>query len=888
MHSIYHGHPGRAGRGNGLARRLLLVLPLLLTPLAMAVPATPPADERYSVEVLATGMPQPMELERAPDGRIFFVEIGGRLRLWKPETRTVVEAGTIEVTTEQENGLLGFALDPQFAQNQWIYLYYSPKDYIGQRLSRFVMKGDALDPASEKIVLAFGTQRRECCHHAGSVEFGPEGTLFISTGDNTHPHGDSDGYAPIDERPGQEPWDAQKSAANPGDLRGKILRIRPLLDGTYDIPPGNLFPAGTPGTRPEIYAMGCRNPWRMSVDQATGFVYWGEVGPDAGGDGPRGPRGYDEINQARKAGNFGWPYFIGNNFAYHDYDYATKKPGAAFDPAHPRNVGPNNTGAQDLPPAEPAFIYYPYGASTEFPEVGQGGRTACAGPVFHYRPEFADTHGFPEYYDNCLLWWDWERRMIKWARLDQDSRLVAIEPFSPAVPVRRMLDAVFGPDGCLYCIDYGETWGANADAKLLRVSFNHGNLPPVAVAGAAPADGAVPLKVSLTSKGSRDPDGESVGLHYEWREGETVLATGADADVVLMTPGDHVIELRVTDAGGSTATASVPVIAGNTRPDVTLEAPAEGDFFTPGQPLAWRVSVRDAEEGDSAELPDSFGPRLLLSMTADRGGVEAPGLVLMKSADCFNCHAPEHRIVGPSFLEIADKYRGAAGALEASVERVQKGSSGVWGPVPMLPHGHHTRDQIAEMVSWVFSLKPGTDKPVLHRGLSGEVAPPADAAGIRAVIIEAIFTDAGQAPASPLTGRATVTLRTRRIEAELHDGSHGTQALGGGSASGGRFVGDTSHGQHLRFASLGLATSSTITCRVASGGQGGWIEFHATAPDGPLLAKLEVPATGGWETWQEITAPLAQVGPPRGDVFAVFVNPGQSGLMNLDWIQFDH
>jgi len=880
-------HPVRAARP-WLRRAVIIAgLPALSLSANGTTSPAPPSDARYSVDVLAEGMAQPMELERAPDGRVFFIELAGRLRIWKPDTRTVVDAATINVFNEQENGLLGFALDPRFAENGWIYLLYSPKTENGQRLSRFVMTGDTLDLNTEKVVLSFGTQRRECCHHAGSVEFGPDGCLFISTGDNTHPHGDSDGYAPIDERPGMEPWDAQKSAANPGDLRGKILRLRPRPDGGYDIPEGNLFPPGTPGTRPEIYVMGCRNPWRMSVDQATGIVYWGEVGPDAGGDGPRGSRGYDEINQARTAGNFGWPYFIGNNFAYHDYDYTTKTPGPAFDPAHPRNVGPNNTGATDLPPAQPAFIYYPYGASPEFPEVGQGGRTACAGPVFHYRPEFEQTGGFPAHFDNCLLWWDWERRMIKWARLDRESKLVAIEPFTAAVPVKRMLDAQFGPDGQLYCIDYGETWGANADARLLRVSFTHGNLPPVAVAAATPPAGALPLAVSLGADGSRDPDGEASALRYEWRLGDTVLATTAEAEITLTTAGNHAIELRVTDADGATATAAAAVVAGNAPPQLTLESPVDGDFFTPGAPVAWRVRVRDAEEGDSTELPDSFGPRVLVSLAADRGGAEAPGFTLMKSADCFNCHAPEHRLVGPSFLEIAEKYRGVEGALEASVDRVQKGSSGVWGPVPMLPHGHHTREQIEAMVAWVYALTPGSDQPVLMRGLSGETALPGTPEGVRALRVEAVFTDAGQAPASPLTTRATATLRPRLIEAELHDGHHGTQALGGNSASGGRFIGDTHHGQHLRFASLDLTRSSTLTCRVASGGQGGHIEFRAAAPDGPLLATVVVPVTGGWESWRELTTPLATHTTPRTDVFAVFVNPGHSGLMNLDWVRFD-
>lgn len=861
--------------------------PALLALTLSSAAQTPPPDARYEVDVLAEGMAQPTELEVAPDGRVFFIEIGGRLRIWKPDTRSIVEAGTIQVETAQENGLLGFALDPKFSDNRRIFIFYSPKDETGQRLSRFVMNGDTLDAASEKVVLRFGTQRRECCHHAGSVEFGPDGNLFISTGDNTHPHGDSAGYAPIDQRKGQEPWDAQKSAANPNDLRGKILRIRPKEDGTFEIPPGNLFPAGTAGTRPEIYCMGCRNPWRMSVDPATGFVYWGEVGPDAGGDGPRGPRGYDEINQAKKAGNHGWPYFIGNNFAYADYDYATQKVGAKFDPLHPRNDGVNNTGIKNLPPAVPAFIYYPYGASEQFPAVGQGGRTACAGPVFHFRPEFEKTNGFPAFYDNCLLWWDWERRMVKWARLDKDSNLVAIEPFTAAVKVKRLLDAQFASDGTLYCLDYGETWGANADSRLLRVSFLHGNMPPLAAATASPSSGALPLKVSLSSTGSSDPDGDAAALKYEWRAGGKVISSEANPVITLETAGDHIVELTATDAAGAATKSALSIVAGNSQPEVKLLTPADGDFFLPGQPVKWSAAVRDAEEGDSATQPDSFGARLLLSASLDRGGAEAPGLTLMKSADCFNCHAPEHRIVGPSFLEIAAKYRGVEGAAKASAERVIKGSSGVWGPVPMLPHGHHTREQVEQMVEWVFSLQPGADKPILQRGLAGEVAVPADAGSARAIHIEATFTDAGAPPASPLTARAGVTLRNRRIEAELCDAKNGTQALGGGSASGGKFIGDTHHGQWLKFSALNLSKVSRIAARTASGGQGGGIEFHAGKPDGPLLARLEVPVTGGWETWREITASITKPDPATTDLYLVFHNPGKGGLMNVDWVQFE-
>ncbi len=231
----------------------------------------------------------------------------------------------------------------------------------------------------------------------------------------------NNGYAPIDERPGRSDWDAQKSSSNMNDLRGKILRIKPEDNGTYSIPAGNLFPANGSQGRPEIYVMGNRNPFRFSVDPETGWLYWGEVGPDAGADNPTfGPRGYDEFNQARAAGNFGWPYFIANNLAYREYDFATGISGPAFNPAAPVNNSPNNTGGQNLPPAQPAWIWYPYGASTAFPELGsRPGRTAMGGPVYHHdRASPASTRKLPEYFDDTLFIYEWSRNWIKEVKID--------------------------------------------------------------------------------------------------------------------------------------------------------------------------------------------------------------------------------------------------------------------------------------------------------------------------------------------------------------------------------------------------------------------------------------------------------------------------------------
>jgi cytochrome c len=83
---------------------------------------------------------------------------------------------------------------------------------------------------------------------------------------------------PLTNAKGREAWDAQRTAANTNDFRGKVLRIHPEPGGGYTIPDGNLFPKGTQGTRPEIYVMGCRNPFRISVDAKRGWLYWGDVG----------------------------------------------------------------------------------------------------------------------------------------------------------------------------------------------------------------------------------------------------------------------------------------------------------------------------------------------------------------------------------------------------------------------------------------------------------------------------------------------------------------------------------------------------------------------------------------------------------------------------------
>jgi cytochrome c len=465
-----------------------------------------------------------MELAVAPDGRVFWAERAGVVKMWKPANQTTVEIARIKVFDGLEDGLLGITLDPNFSNNGWVYLNHSlPETKVDEngrksgmiRVSRYSLRGDQFDLDSAKAIIDIPTQRDECCHVGGSIGFDAKGNLYIAIGDNTNPF-DSDGYSPHDERPGRSPWDAQKSSANMNDLRGGISRIHPEPDGTYTIPAGNLFPPGTPGTRPEVYVKGTRNGFRLNVDQRTGILYWGDVGPDAGNFDPkRGPAGFDAVMQAKKPGFFGWPYSRGDNRPYartdfvarakHQsekaaYDKAVKaakeknepvpsdlKAPASFvtgdpvffDPAKPLNTSPNNTGTKELPPTQPAFIWYPHGLSSRFPVVNSGGgRTAMAGPVYYFDEKLDSPRKLPKKFDHTLFIYEWSRNWIIAVHLDENNNIARtadgkphMERFCANMTFKRPMDMELGPDGCLYLIEFGTAWSNNKDTQIVRIEY---------------------------------------------------------------------------------------------------------------------------------------------------------------------------------------------------------------------------------------------------------------------------------------------------------------------------------------------------------------------------------------------------------------------------------
>jgi glucose/arabinose dehydrogenase len=557
-----------------------------------------------------------------PNLDILIAQRRGEIMMYKNETQKVKQVGFLNAYfktstpgVNAEEGVLGLAKDPNFSKNNWIYIFYSPIDTSVNRLSRFEFKNDTLDLTSEKIILQFYSQREICCHTGGSIAFGPDGLLYLSAGDNSTPFNEpgqkfvNNGYAPLNDEPGHLQYDARRSSGNSNDLRGKILRIKLKDDGSYDIPEGNLYPKGTPKTRPEIYVQGNRNPYRISVDQKNSFLYWGEVGPDAANDSldTRGPRGYDEVNQARKAGNFGWPLFVGNNYPYRNYDYTNGTSTKSFDPAKPINESRNNTGIQELPPVSPAFIWYPYAASPDFPSVGTGGRNAMAGPVF-YSDMYPKETSLPAYYNGKLFIYEWIRGWIKVVTMKENGDFDKMEPFMPGVKFNSIIDMELGPEGKIYLLEYGSGWfSKNPDAAISVIEYVSGNrAPAIASLSSNRSTGALPFTVKLSAE-AKDPENDPMTYTWNLGDGTTKETTVPTLDYTYDKIGDYSVNVDIKDDKGASAKSeTIQLYAGNETPEVSIALTGNKSFYFPGKKVNYSVSVADKDNPTGKTDPANY------------------------------------------------------------------------------------------------------------------------------------------------------------------------------------------------------------------------------------------------------------------------------------------
>jgi glucose/arabinose dehydrogenase len=435
---------------------------------------------------------EPIGFSIAKDGRIFFTErASGKLKTIAPDG-TVKLMGTFAINNGNELGLRYVTPDPAFATNKWLYVLYTPNNPHVNRLARIHVKDDwTVDMATLKPLIDMPWTYETCCHQGGAMGWDAFGNLYVSTGNNKN---NGDNFSVTDERSIIN--DNQQGTANTNDWRGKILRVKPIAfpdaetpapgaGKTYTIPAGNLREfytskgyygaADQAKILPEIYTMGHRNPYSLNIDPYTGWVAWGDIGPDAGtAQADRGPAGNDEFNLIKEPGFMGWPYFVGANLAYVKWDYVNDKSlNAKWDVNSPMNTSVNNTGVQKLPPARPAIL--PESKQSGItPLLPQGGGTAAiSGPVYHYDGSNPSTKKLPPHFDGKWIVGEFADDWLKVASFDNGlTQITDLQNFPGGIPGQyRVLELQLGPDGALYYLNYAGWASTSPQTRIGRLEY---------------------------------------------------------------------------------------------------------------------------------------------------------------------------------------------------------------------------------------------------------------------------------------------------------------------------------------------------------------------------------------------------------------------------------
>lgn len=293
QHSATSNHPTPSRRAHPIVAALTVAFLILAafdpTPAVSVQPgAIAPTSPsiRYSFVQVASGLDFPVYATHAGDGRMFIVEQkSGKVKVLQNGAILPTPLVSIpsEITTSNEEGLIGLAFEPDFANTRRFYIFFAHTSgyNVLRRYTTYITDTNKADPLSARSIISIPHTLNDY-HLGGWIGFGPGGYLYLTTGDAGE-------------------WSACPSQ-KPTELRGKILRLNVVGQITYTTPASNIF---TTTQRPEVFAMGLRNPWRASFDRATGDLYVGDVGENNVEEVSLLPSG------AAAGMSFGWPRFEG-------------------------------------------------------------------------------------------------------------------------------------------------------------------------------------------------------------------------------------------------------------------------------------------------------------------------------------------------------------------------------------------------------------------------------------------------------------------------------------------------------------------------------------------------------------------------------------------------
>ncbi len=410
----------------GARRTLLLCLLLTIQPVHIARALDIPPfvlPTGFVRDELVSGLTFPTAFAFAPDGRIFIAEKEGYVRIWKDGVlygRPLIDLRD-EINSYIDRGLVGFAVDPHFDQNHFVYALYV-YDAPGQlhndvaprkgRLTRYTVDGDNADRSSARVLLD-DFEATTQFHAVGSLRFSPvDGALFVSLGDGAYTF---------------ERSDLAYRSQDLDKLNGKVLRLDPATgDGLPDNP---FFEASQPhSARSRVWSYGHRNAFRFGIHPITGIPYVGNVGWST----------YESVQRATAGANFGWPCVEG---ILTRLEYVT---GTACSSVTLFNVVPS-----------------------EFDYPHKGNNASVTGGAFDF------GHNWPDGYFGNYFFSDYSTQRIWRATLKEDGHFAAVEPFVDGAG--EVVDLQFGPDGALYYLTI-------YSGGLRRISFKDNPLPALATA----------------------------------------------------------------------------------------------------------------------------------------------------------------------------------------------------------------------------------------------------------------------------------------------------------------------------------------------------------------------------------------------------------------------
>jgi glucose/arabinose dehydrogenase/PKD repeat protein len=545
-------------RSASLVAALVMALASSIAPAQVAPAAAATLPAGFS-DNLVTAVAAPTDFAFLPDGSIFITTQAGQVRRYGGGTGNTLSLDiAAKLCSNSERGLLGIALDPAYALNRFVYLYYTRNKFGDcgtnsatapvNRVSRFTASQTfIIDPASE-LVLLDNIPSPAGNHNGGDLHIAADGLLYATAGDGGCKIGDATRCA------GQN--DNARFLTN---LAGKILRVG--LTGA--IPPSNPWSAATgarqcgdpagvpPGDGPcrEIFAFGLRNPFRFAFKPGTNDFHINDVGQGI----------WEEVDLGVAGADYGWNVREG----------------------HCANGSTTNCGTPPAGMTNPIFDY-----------SHAGGCASITGGAF------VPNGVWPTAFAGAYLYADYVCGKI--VRLNQVSGTWVATDFVTGLGGSSAVTLGFGPSAAGQSLYYTTYAGGG---ELRRIDGPSSNNSPTARVVASPQSGPAPLDVTFDASSSSDPDGDPLQYQFTFGDGASSQGTSPTVSHRYATAGSFTATLVVTDGrGGTSSPVSLPISVGNGAPQPVINSPSPSTQFAVGQVITLSGSARDPEQGT---LPDS-------------------------------------------------------------------------------------------------------------------------------------------------------------------------------------------------------------------------------------------------------------------------------------------